>query len=262
MRRTLLCVLPLASFACSTAAPNDHAAPTPDSAIPVVDAPSDDVVVDTPAPVFDTDKPYPDGPYGMKKGLVYPNLTFDGYRDAKRPWTKLSMQDYYDPHGTRGVRALFVVVATQVCLGAAGPGKSLARWYADAPDDYRARGARFLVGMIDDGKATAPTQSSIDALVKRYEMNYDVAATTYVDLLNPTGSTALPTQVVINPRTMVIVDVISGFPYAYACSVSLEKLLEKNGADKRDCVATPDDAGVDTGVDDTSVETDADAGSD
>lgn len=54
---------------------------------------------------------YPAGPYGKTVGQTAPNLCFDGYRDGvagkeKGEWTKICLGDYYDPDGTRGIRAI------------------------------------------------------------------------------------------------------------------------------------------------------------
>jgi len=49
---------------------------------------------------------YPPGPYGKAVGNVLPNLTWDGYRDGTGEWTKISLLDYYDPDGSRGIHAI------------------------------------------------------------------------------------------------------------------------------------------------------------
>ena len=49
---------------------------------------------------------YPAGPYGKAVGNVIPNLTWDGYRDGTGEWTKISLLDYYDPDGSRGIHAI------------------------------------------------------------------------------------------------------------------------------------------------------------
>ena len=65
------------------------------------------------APVEDTAPPleYPPGPYGKAVGSVIPNITWEGYRDGVGEWTKISLLDYYDPDGTRNIRAIKVGAA-------------------------------------------------------------------------------------------------------------------------------------------------------
>ncbi len=69
---------------------------------------SDDAGPINPGPDEDTAPPltYPVGPYGKTVGSVIPNLSWDGYRDGTGEWTKISLLDYYDPDGTRGIKAL------------------------------------------------------------------------------------------------------------------------------------------------------------
>ncbi|MBL8718437.1 MAG: hypothetical protein JNL79_20825 [Myxococcales bacterium] len=72
------------------------------------DTGGDETAVDTgppPAPE------YPAGPYGKTVGQTAPNLCFKGYRDGvagkeKGEWTDICLGDYYDPDGTRGIRAI------------------------------------------------------------------------------------------------------------------------------------------------------------
>lgn len=49
---------------------------------------------------------YPEGPYGKAVGNTIPNLSWDGYRDGAGEWGKISLLDYYDPDGTRGINAI------------------------------------------------------------------------------------------------------------------------------------------------------------
>jgi hypothetical protein len=49
---------------------------------------------------------YPEGPYGKAVGSTIPNLAWEGYRDGTGEWTNLSLLDYYDPDGTRGINAI------------------------------------------------------------------------------------------------------------------------------------------------------------
>jgi hypothetical protein len=55
---------------------------------------------------------YPDGPYGKNTGDILPNLSWDGYRNGTE-WTTISMLDYYDPDGSKGVTAIKVNLTAQ-----------------------------------------------------------------------------------------------------------------------------------------------------
>lgn len=71
--------------------------------------PGGDPAEDTAAPVEEDTAPpltYPEGPYGKAVGSVIPNLEWEGYRDGTGEWTKVSLLDYYDPDGSRGINAI------------------------------------------------------------------------------------------------------------------------------------------------------------
>lgn len=54
---------------------------------------------------------YPAGPYGKTVGATMPNISWEGYRDGTGEWTTISLLDYYDPDGSRGIRAIKVGAA-------------------------------------------------------------------------------------------------------------------------------------------------------
>ncbi len=56
---------------------------------------------------------YPAGPYGKTRGAVIPNLSWEGYRNGTGDWTTITLGDYYDPDGSRGVTAIKVNLTAQ-----------------------------------------------------------------------------------------------------------------------------------------------------
>src|SRR5262245_32486259 len=58
---------------------------------------------------------YPDPPYGLEKGDVFPNLKLEGYRLGRAPWTTIELADYFDPDGSRGINALVIDVESVWC---------------------------------------------------------------------------------------------------------------------------------------------------
>lgn len=73
------------------APPGEDAAPADDTGTPEDSAPA---------------LAYPAGPYGKTVGAVMPNVTWEGYRDGTGEWTRISLLDYYDPDGSKGIRAI------------------------------------------------------------------------------------------------------------------------------------------------------------
>ncbi len=91
--------------------PEDSAGPPPkDTGAPP--PPPEDTGAPPPPP--DTGPPpstYPPGPYGKTTGAVMPNLKWKGYRDSTGPWTDITLGDYYDPTGSKGIRAIWLGLA-------------------------------------------------------------------------------------------------------------------------------------------------------
>ncbi|MEO7096065.1 MAG: hypothetical protein ABI175_22580 [Polyangiales bacterium] len=88
---------------------------------------------------------YPDGPYGLARGNVFPNLPFKGYREGKGEWTDIEMLDYYDPDGSRGIHAIYITVSAEWCPVCKEDAKVLPGWYES---HYKPRGARFITSIL------------------------------------------------------------------------------------------------------------------
>jgi len=219
----LLSVLPVvATFACSSPA-GDSAPVDTDSGATIDTGPID------PPPPTEIDG-YPVGPYGMKVGMVFPNLTLHGYRDGKGAWTDLAVKDYYDKDGSKGVNGLYLTVSAPWCAGCVAEGKSLPGMYTSK---YKALGARFLTALVQDASSKPATQSTVDTWVTTYKTSYDIAEDGAMETVprdaSGGGSIALPYNYVIDPRTMRITQINAG-PYFTGGQIpGLDPLLKKNG---------------------------------
>ena len=54
---------------------------------------------------------YPEGPYGKTKGATEANLVWSGYRNGTGDWGEISLLDYYDPDGSKGIKAIKINLA-------------------------------------------------------------------------------------------------------------------------------------------------------
>jgi len=175
---------------------------------------------------------YPEGPYGLNKDQVFPNVKLSGYRDGKdgtMEWTELSMQDYYDPTGERGVYAILVIVSAEWCGPCKEEAKDLPGFYTNI---YKPRGAKFLTAMIENASGKPADKAVVDRWVKTYKSNFDIAA-------DPEGATMLPKtdpkwgiprNYIVNPRDMKIVRVNSGTNPDATTIPGLKTMLDYNGA--------------------------------
>jgi thiol-disulfide isomerase/thioredoxin len=188
------------------------------------------------APVEDTAPwlTYPEGPYGLEKDMVFPNAKFFGYRNGKESkdlgeWTEMSMQDYYDPTGERGVYALLVVVSAEWCGPCKEEAKDLPVFYSSL---YQPRGARFLTAMIEDKNGQPAEQPVVDRWVNAYGTNFDIVADpggeTMLEKSDPNWS--IPRNYIVNPRDMRIYRVNMGTRLDATNVPGLKTILDYNGA--------------------------------
>ncbi len=189
-----------------TSAPDDSGSPTPPS-----DAPS-------------TPGSYPAGPYGKALGDVIPNLSWKGYRNGTGAWTDIALADYYDPTGKKGIRAIKLELAAiwcEVCNTEAG---AMRGKYAG----YYARGARFLTALTADTIGVKATQATVDKWIGKYACDYDVSADPAWSFApKGEGSSSMPYGLLLDPRTMKIVEVYPG--YSPAILSHVDTLISKNG---------------------------------
>lgn len=178
----------------------------PDASVDTAQRP-DSAVVDTAGEDTTVVDGYPAGPYANLAGSVFPPLVLDGYRDGDTTWTKLSMRDYFDPDGTKGVRALAVIVAAQWC----GVCQNEAKWVPGAyTGNYQAKGARFITPLIQDLNRKPATRGVADEWRDRFTIPYAVAIDpTLSTLPKAGGALSLPYVYVIDPRTMRVEKVYS-----------------------------------------------------
>ncbi len=202
---------------------------------------ADTGVAEDTAPVEDTAPwlTYPEGPYGLEKGMVFPNASFKGYLggiDAKGrgEWSDIKMIDYYDPTGERGIFALLVVVSAEWCPPCREEAKDLPRFFTSL---YQPRGARFLTTMIQDSKRNPADQPTVDRWTNQYQINFDIVADPDEQTI-PAGS-GIPRNYIINPRDMKIYRVNEGVNPDASIVPGLNPLLDFNMAPK---VTTTTDA--------------------
>lgn len=202
-------------------------------------SPQQQTVTDTGAPAEDTAPvedtapwlTYPEGPYGLLRGNVFPNLKLSGYRDGivgkeAGEWTEHSMQDYYDPTGERGVHAILFVVSAEWCNPCRIEAKELPRFYTD---QYKPRGAKFISALYEDSKGNPADQLTVDRWVSAFDINFDIVADPDAESIAPGSS--IPLNYIIDPRTMKIYRINTGAVGSEATRIDgLRILLDYNGA--------------------------------
>ncbi|MGZ3420021.1 MAG: TlpA family protein disulfide reductase [Polyangiales bacterium] len=166
-----------------------------------------------------------DGKYGLNRGDIFPNLSFKGYKGGEgQPWTDISMIDYYDPTGERGLYAILYVVSAEWCGPCQQEAKKLPGFLTNL---YAKRGAHFMTGVIEDTSRNPADQATVDRWLKLSHLNFDAMADPGAKAFAGTG---IPRNYIINPRNMQIVRINTGVNPDATTVDGLDKFLDLMGA--------------------------------
>jgi hypothetical protein len=169
---------------------------------------------------------YPAGPYGSLAGqTVDPGLTWRGYQgDARTPST-VSVEDYLDCDGSKGIRALVVDQSAawcDVCQGTA------AELDAEMQGSWIRSGVRVLMLVTEAVDRTPATVETAKVWHDRYGGDgITVVADPGYAFRDTAGErlAPLPYRLLVDPRTMEILDIDVGAPASFDDVLSL---VEKN----------------------------------
>lgn len=155
---------------------------------------------------------YPAGPYGLSESQIIKNMKFMGFRDGTGPYTELSLSDYYDPDGTKGIKALFITLGWNGC-GASVNQADQMKTYQTL---YTSQGLRQLSALHGDLDNPAPawvaTESTAQNWIKTYGITYDVVIDPTYKLNNGVKPASDPHGWFVNPKTMQITVAYPGDP--------------------------------------------------
>ncbi len=152
--------------------------------------------------------PYPPGPYGTSVGAtVAPSLSWQGFAEGSHQAGTVNITDYHDCDGTRGVNALVVNQSAVWC----GVCKTEAKKYnSKMAGGFKQKGIRILSLMIENAYGQPATLKTAQGWKDSYsDGSWAVVADPDFTFSSP-GSNSLPTYLIVNPRTMKIIDRRSG----------------------------------------------------
>ncbi len=199
--------LALAASACSSSS-GSSVAPTD-----TTDAGDQDTAPAAPA--------YPPEPYGLLQHNVFPNISWQGYKDATGPLVTMQMSDYYDPDGSRGINGIYFIVAAQWCPPCNIEADHAGKIYLEA---YKKRGGQYVSVIIEDKSQNPSTQATLDQWISAHKITFDMgfdpsqANTHLSNVLPDDPNVGLPHNYVIDPRTMAIQAITQGTdPAVWAC---------------------------------------------
>lgn len=215
MKLPILAALATAvAWGCTTTVVHQAGPPAPDAGAAADDSGSVDPDAATQDPP-DTSPPacvYPAAPYGKTQGsIVAPEWTWQGYVKGTNTVTTLKMTDLYDCDGTKGINAVLMDEAALWC----GPCNQEAM---DLPAQmnaaWTAQGVVAVNLVIQDDSPQRKPATTANALAWRDAYGLGPVANVMADpnwTFAHSGSNGLPTNILIDPRTMTIVSYVEGY---------------------------------------------------
>lgn len=156
---------------------------------------------------------YPAPPYGASRGAIVENYRFLGWSNPKSAGydtnrlERLSLADFYDPHGDKGIRFL-VVTSTAVWCSACK------QEYVDmvaSGGAYQNKGVRFLGALFEDVNSKPARPSDLKTWAKTFKVPFAMGLDPEFNLGSAFDVEATPMEMVIDARTMEILDIESGW---------------------------------------------------
>lgn len=149
---------------------------------------------------------YPPGPYGTEEGDTLANACFKGFRDpAREPHRESSLEtvafsDYYDPAGSRGVRAILINTAAVWCSACRTEHEGLsAKNDQDSPN-----GLRIVSTLFQDVKRNPATITDLSTWVETFSSDYTMVLDPDYQLGAYASAETAPLNLVVDARTMKI----------------------------------------------------------
>jgi hypothetical protein len=166
---------------------------------------------------------YPPPPYGTSVGAtVDGTLNYQGFFEGSGQQSTIQLGNYYDPDGSKGINALLI---THSALWCGACQQEAAEMNGHMSGDWGQRGTKILTLLIEDSyQQPAQVQHAAQWRDMFSAQGWSVAADPQFTFAN-FGSNGLPLQILVDPRTMKIIDKQDGYSPYYP---ALETLLNQN----------------------------------
>lgn len=151
---------------------------------------------------------YPAGPYGTDVGAVVdPSLAWQGYVDDAAQPTRVSVTDFFDCDGSRGVRALVLDESATWCSDCQQQAQAVAPLLGTT---WKDQGVRYVTLMAQDQQTDPATLDTAQSWRNEYSLTTGAVCADPQWTLKlwggaPSSGNGFPTDVVVDPRTMKIV---------------------------------------------------------
>ena len=155
---------------------------------------------------------YPSGPYGTSVGKVLdPKLSWQGFVDGSSTASTISITDYFDCDGKRGIHALFLVQSALWCGACKTEAQAL---NSKMSGGWSQKGIEVLTLIIQDNSGSPAQLKHAESWKNTYKAKEWSCGVDPAFTFKGPGSNGLPLGLVVDPRTMKVVDRQEGYdPY-------------------------------------------------
>ena len=158
---------------------------------------------------------YPSAPYGTVPASVVENFSFLGWKapDAanfeQEALERVSLADFHDPDGSKGIKLILVNASAVWCgvCNAEARDINVGNKYSQ----YKARGVEFVWTLFEDAQGNPATPVDLANWASVYEVDFPIALDPSLKLGSFFSSDATPMNLLIDARTMRIVDKLLGY---------------------------------------------------
>ena len=160
---------------------------------------------------------YPAGPYGNSPGdVVNPSFAWQGYLPGASAVTTVTPGDLFDCDGSKGINAIVFDVAAEWC----GACQSQAANMNALSSQDTMLGIDMVTLLVQDASQAPATTTTAQQWIQQYSLTDVTVCADPGFSFQPAGASMvqLPLTIVVNPRTMVIVQVTQGYVAAYPIS--------------------------------------------
>jgi len=164
-------------------------------------------------------------------GNLHARQEWQGFAPNATTPSTVKITDLWDPDGSKGINAVVIDSSGQWCIACQGIAKLIPGWFSPKGDDWAKLGVQMITLVIQNNNyepATVTTAQQWRALFSLNEL-YVVA-----DPADTFPTNALPSQLLVNPRTMKVVRDLSNdtAQTADGADPQVATLAMKNGGKK------------------------------
>jgi len=204
MRYFLGSIVAFSMLACSSGSPNPTPGPNPNP-----------MPTQQPAQKVYPDVTYPTDNLGFGAGQTLADHTFDAFLPSAPmgQTAKISLHDFYDPDGSRGINAIIVITSAEWCGACMAEASTL---QGKIQQTWGSQGVQVIEFMLEDTQMRR-TPDMVQAAADRWRARFNL--TDMIVGIDPSfyfatgvsGTIGLPLNDVVDPRTMNVVARTNGY---------------------------------------------------